>query len=81
MFNDRNVHTGTRKLSPKRYLKYRHLSPSGLNFIPPKKTDYTDFLTQFELLYKNIVMFEIRFKNRNFLKKKLKCICFSTLII
>ena len=29
IFDDRNVHTEARKLSPKRYRKFCHLSPSG----------------------------------------------------
>ena len=45
----------------------------GLRFcIPPKKIEYADFLKQFELLYR-------KSENRDFLKNKLKDICFSTL--
>ena len=29
IFDNRNAHTGARKLSPKRYRKFCHLSPSG----------------------------------------------------
>ena len=52
----------------------------GLRFcIPPKKTEYADFLSQFELLHRETIMFEMESENRDFLKKKLKDICFSTL--
>ena len=52
----------------------------GLRFrIPPKKIEYADFLTQFELLYRDTIMFEMKSENRDFLKNKLKDICFSTL--
>ena len=47
--------------------------------IPPKKIEYADFLTQFELLYRDTIMFEMKSENRDFLKNKLKDICFSTL--
>ena len=47
--------------------------------IPPKKIEYADVLTQFELLYGDTVMFEMKSENRDFLKNKLKDICFSTL--
>ena len=40
--------------------------------IPPKKIEYADFLKQFELLYR-------KSENRDFLKNKLKDICFSAL--
>ena len=45
--------------------------------VPPKK--YADFLTQFEFLYRDTIMFEMKSENRDFLKNKLKEICFSTL--
>ena len=49
----------------------------GLGFsIPPKKID---FLTQFEFLYRDTTMFEMKSENYDFLKNKLKDICFSTL--
>ena len=52
----------------------------GLRFsVPPKKNEYGDFLTQFELLYRDTIMFEMNTENRDFLKNKLKDICFSTL--
>ena len=52
----------------------------GLNFaIPPKNIDYADFLTQFELLYRDTLTFELTSENREFLKSKLKDICFSTI--
>ena len=44
-----------------------------------KENDYADFLTQFELLYRDTVMFDMRSKIRNFLKAKLINIGFSTL--
>ena len=47
--------------------------------IPPKKIEYADFLTQFELLYRDTIMFETKSENCDFLKNKLKDICFSTL--
>ena len=47
--------------------------------ILPKKTAYAAFLTQFELLYRDTKMLEIKSENRDFLKKKLKDICLSTL--
>ena len=47
--------------------------------IPPKKIEYADFLTQFELLYRDTIMFEMKSENRDFLENKLKDICFSTL--
>ena len=51
----------------------------GLRFsIPPKKIEYADFLIQFKLLYRD-TLFEMKSKNRHFLKTKLKDICFSTL--
>ena len=51
----------------------------GLGFsIPPKEIECVDFLAQFELLYWEI-MFEMKSENRDFLKDKLKDICFSTL--
>ena len=54
-------------------------SVKGLGFsIPPKEIECVDFLAQFELLYWDI-MFEMKSENRDFLKDKLKDICFSTL--
>ena len=51
----------------------------GLRFsIPPKKIEYADFLIQFKLLYRD-TLFEMKSKNRHFLKTKLKDICFSNL--
>ena len=47
--------------------------------IPRKKIEYADFLTQFELLYRDTIMFEMKSENRDFLKSKLKDISFSTL--
>ena len=47
--------------------------------IPRKKIEYADFLTQFELLYRDTIMFEMKSENRDFLKSKLKDIYFSTL--
>ena len=44
--------------------------------IPPKNIEYADFLTQFELLYRDTIMFEMKSENH---KNKLKDICFSTL--
>ena len=40
--------------------------------MPPKKIDYVEFLTQFEFLYRGMVMFEMKSENRNFLKKQIK---------
>ena len=40
--------------------------------MPPKMNDYADFLTQFELFYRDTEILEIRSKNHNFLKNKLK---------
>ena len=52
----------------------------GLGFsIPPKEIERVDFLAQFELLYWDTIMFEMKSENRDFLKDKLKDICFSTL--
>ena len=52
----------------------------GLRFsISPKKINYADFLAQFELLYRATILFEMKSENCNFLKNKLKDICFSTL--
>ena len=52
----------------------------GLRFsILPKKIEYADFLTQFELLCKDTRMFEMKSENSDFLKNKLTDICFSTL--
>ena len=48
-------------------------------FIPVKKIEYADCFTQFELLYKCTIMFEMKSENSDFLKNKLKYICFSTL--
>ena len=51
----------------------------GIRFsIPLKKIEYADFLTQFELLYRDTVMCEMKSENRDFLKNKLKDV-FSTL--
>ena len=47
--------------------------------IPPKKIEYADFLTHFELSYRDTLKFEKKFENRDFLKNKLKDICFSIL--
>ena len=47
--------------------------------IPFKKIEYADFPRQFELLHRETIMFEIKSENRNFLKNKLKDLCFSTL--
>ena len=47
--------------------------------IPPKKIEYADILTKFELLYRDTILFEMKSKTRDFLKRKLKDICFSTL--
>ena len=46
---------------------------------PPKNIEYADFITQFELLYRGTIMFKMRSENCDFLKTKLKDICFSTL--
>ena len=52
----------------------------GLRFaLPPKKIDYADFLVQFELLYRDTLEFNLPSEKRDFLKNKLKDICFSTL--
>ena len=40
--------------------------------VPPKKIEYADFLTQFELLYRDTIMFEMKSKNCDLLKNKLK---------
>ena len=54
----------------------------GLRFCkPPKNIEYADFLTQFELLYRDTIIFEMKSENGDFLKTKLKDICFSTLKI
>ena len=47
-------------------------------FIPPKKIEHADFLGQFELLYRDTIMFKMKSRNRDFIKSKLKGICFST---
>ena len=58
----------------------KRLLCKGLRFsIPPKKIEYSDFLTQFEMLYRDNIMFEMKSENHDFLKNKLKDICFSTL--
>ena len=45
----------------------------GLRFsITPKKIEYADFPTQFELLYRDTLMFEIKSENCDFLKKQIK---------
>ena len=52
----------------------------GLRFaLPPKEIDYADFLVQFELLYRDTLEFNLPSENFDFLKNKLKDICFSTL--
>ena len=65
----------------KLFLIFLHMSLlcKGLRFfIPPKRIEYADFLTQFELLYRGTIIFEIKFANHDFLKTKLKDTCFST---
>ena len=58
----------------------KNLLCKGLRFsVPPKRIEYADFLTQFELLNRDTIMFEMKSENRDFLKNKLKDICFSTL--
>ena len=47
--------------------------------MPRKKIDYADFLAQFELLYRDTFEFNLPSEKRDFLKNKLKDICFSTL--
>ena len=47
--------------------------------MPPKKIDYADFLAQFELLYRDTLGFNLPSEKRDFLKNKVKDICFSTL--
>ena len=39
-------------------------------FIPVKKIEYADCFTQFELLYKYTIMFEMKSENSDFLKNK-----------
>ena len=52
----------------------------GLWFcVPPKKIEYADFHTQFELLYRDTIIFEMKSENRNFLKKQIKKIVVSLL--
>ena len=52
----------------------------GLRFpLSPKKIDYTDFLAQLEFLYRDTLKFKLSSDKCNFLKNKLKDICFSTL--
>ena len=48
-------------------------------FIPPKKIECVDLLAQFKLLCRDTIMFEMKSENHDFLKSKLKNICFSTL--
>ena len=58
----------------------KRLLCKGLRFaLPPKKIDYADFLAQFELLYRDTFEFNLPSEKRDFLKNKLKDICFSTL--
>ena len=58
----------------------KRLLCKGLRFsIPPKKIEYSNFLTQFELLYRDTLMFEMKSENCNVLKDKIKNICVSTL--
>ena len=60
----------------------KRLLCKGLKFcIPPKKIEYADFLTQFELLYRDTIMFKMKSENRDFLKKKFKDICLSTICL
>ena len=60
----------------------KRLLCKGLKFcIPPKKIEYADFLTQFELLYRDTIMFKMKPENRDFLKKKFKDICLSTICL
>ena len=47
--------------------------------IPPKKIEYADILTKFELLYRDTILFEMKSKTCDFLKSKLKDICSCTL--
>ena len=47
--------------------------------IPRKKIEYADILTKFESLYRDTILFEMKCETRDFLKRKLKDICFSTL--
>ena len=68
------LHILNRRRKQKRFLgKWHRL------YVPPKKIDCPEFLTQFEFLYKDTIMFEMEYQNRDFLKNKLKDICFSTL--
>ena len=39
---------------------------------------YANILTKFELLYRDTILFDMKSKTRDFLKRKLKDICFST---
>ena len=60
--------------------KEKSLLCKGLKFsIRPKKVEYPDVLTKFELLYKSYIISEMKSENRDFPKNKLKDICFSTL--
>ena len=52
----------------------------GLGFLYDlKRLTMLNFLRQFDLLYRDIIKFETKFENHDFLKNKLKDICFSTL--
>ena len=58
----------------------KRLLCKGLRFaLPPKKIDYADFLAQFELLYRDTLEFNLPSEKCDFLKNKLKDVCFSTL--
>ena len=51
----------------------------GLRFtLPPKNIDYAGFLVQFEVFI--VICCSLPFEKRDFLKNKLKDVCFSTLI-
>ena len=55
------------------------LTSKELRFsILPKKIEYADFLTQFELLHRDNITFEMKSENRDFLENKLKYIFFCT---
>ena len=55
------------------------LRKKGLRLsIPTKKIEHANFLTQFELLYRNTIMFQMKSEICDFLKNKFKGICFST---
>ena len=45
----------------------------GLGFLYHQKNiEYADFRAQFELLYRGTIMFEMKFENRDFLKKQIQ---------